>query len=1110
MNRGRKLRTICPTILMPLIGIVFIIGALTLRYANTFTHAATADGLAPFHGTVSPLVARSHLDGPADANQHISLSIGLRPRNEAGLASYVQDISRRSSVNYHRFLTPAQVADVFGPGKDTYNAVLQFLHTSGFTVTQTFNHRLLVTFSSTIGQAEQVFHVTINTYTAPDGRIFYANSSDPLLPSSLLGFLQSISGLNNAVRLHHPPLPLHSLSTQATKANALSSCPGSGAGNPSVTNSYMTPDQMAGAYNLSGLYNAGYHGEGQTIAVFELDTFQMSDLLNYVSCFGHGHTAISTIVTGQGSVPTDAGVAEVELDAELVLSAAPQLGMLKIYEAANDTADTNAEWARIVQDAPPIVSTSWGECEQDVGQQEAQQENIFFTAAAAQGQSIFAASGDSGSAGCAFDSPPSNSCTASTALNAGDPAAQPNVIGVGGTTLTLSGSSYGNEGTWNNLPQNGTNGTCGGASGGGISQFWSAPGWQNAPGVNNSYSTGTLCGAPTGTICRETPDVSLNADPYNGYLLYCSSSAATCSSSGNWYIVGGTSAAAPMWAAMMAMANEMALKMGTFSLGFVNPLLYQVAANASNYAADFHDISVGNNDYNNLNAGHYSATANYDLATGLGSYNAQALATALVSLAQSANGPRLSPTSMIWYFAEGSVGGGFQEWLTLQNPSAVQSSMVNVTYLFESRTSISISHTVAASSRATINVNQDLNIPSNGAKQAISMIVQVTSGPGIVAERPMYFTFHGISSGTDVLGATSPGTSYYFPVADTLQTGDRNYSSYITMLNPSTTQTATATVTFYTGACGLSGQTPCPTQTISVLPLHRGTVSPPPKQQMSVHVSTNLPMVVERPMYLQDNVPNAGGRTTGAASEVGATSPGTDWLFAEGYTGTDFQESLILANFGTTPTTATIKLEYTNASTQTLSVTVPAANRIFFDVNYANAHPTGICQPAPCTPTSSVSAEVTSTAPIVAERLMLFHDGPSHYPGVTEAVGEPGPASKKVFAFAEGYTNNTFQEFLTLQNPTANDETAAVTMFADTYVIEQEVIVKAHSRQTLWINGLIYPIASAYTNIGANSFAVSLTVQALGANAVLVAERPLYFDFYGDPGGTDIIGYTGG
>ena len=140
---------------------------------------------------------------------------------------------------------------------------------------------------------------------------------------------------------------------------------------------------------------------------------------------------------------------------------------------------------------------------------------------------------------------------------------------------------------------------------------------------------------------------------------------------------------------------------------------------------------------------------------------------------------------------------------------------------------------------------------------------------------------------------------------------------------------------------------------------------------------------------------------------------------------------------------------------------------------------------------------------------MYFHYGSAHYSGGTEAVGEAGPASHSVYAFAEGYTTNTFQEYLTLQNPTNADETVAVTLFADTYVMQQQVIVKAHSRQTTGINSLVVPIAQAYNNMGANSYSVSLSVQVLGASAKIVAERPMYFDFYGDPGGTDVLGYTG-
>ena len=263
-------------------------------------------------------------------------------------------------------------------------------------------------------------------------------------------------------------------------------------------------------------------------------------------------------------------------------------------------------------------------------------------------------------------------------------------------------------------------------------------------------------------------------------------------------------------------------------------------------------------------------------------------------------------------------------------------------------------------------------------------------------------------------------------------------------------------------------------------------------------------------MYFRDTIPNAGGLTTGAASEVGATAPGNDWLFAEGYTGSGFQEYFVLANYATSATTATITLEYSNGNTQAVQVQVPALGRTVFDVNQANNSPTGTCTPAPCATTTNVSAEITSTAPIVADRLMYFHFGPSRYAGGTDTVGQPGPSSHSVYAFAEGYTANTFEEFLTLQNPINTSEAVAVTLFADTYVMQQQVTVPAHSRQTISINALVSPIAQAYNNMGANSYAVSLTVQALGTNATIVAERPMYFDFYGDPGGTDVLGYTGG
>ncbi len=118
-----------------------------------------------------------------------------------------------------------------------------------------------------------------------------------------------------------------------------------------------------------------------------------------------------------------------------------------------------------------------------------------------------------------------------------------------------------------------------GASGGGVSKVWRMPSWQQGPGVANAYSTGF----------REVPDVSLNADPQTGYDVYCS--VGGCAG-GGWHIMGGTSAAAPVWAAMVALANEASLKANGFVVGFMNPSLYQIAhgATGTSYAAAFHDV----------------------------------------------------------------------------------------------------------------------------------------------------------------------------------------------------------------------------------------------------------------------------------------------------------------------------------------------------------------------------------------------------------------------------------------------------------------------------------------------------------------------------------------
>src|SRR5712692_7370327 len=1119
-------RTIYPLLVLPLLAIVLITGTCTL-YLNNFAHAAPLDTLAPFAGTIPAVVAHSKLDGPTDPSQIISLAIGLRLRNPDMLKGYVEDISRPKSVNYHRYLSPAQFEGAFSPAQATHDTLLQYLKASGFTITHTYRHRLLIAFSGSVGLAEQVVHLTINNYTAPGGQLFYSNHSDPQLPSALVGQLQSISGLNNALHWHHSQLATHATPTTPTTPTTVShtdsnfatvdkqnqACNAAGRGqsihsrgdglsspwfpfttlspwfpsttlspcalNPSISclghgSNYYTPDQVQAAYNLNGIYNRGIHGEGQTVALFELDTFQASDLAAYASCYGHSHTSIQTIKTGSGSVSSDSGIVEVELDAELVLSTAPSLGTLAIYEAANDTADYNAEWAQIIQDAPPVVSSSWGLCESDFGQSEINQENNYLMTAAAQGQSIFVASGDSGSSGCLFD----QGSPTSGELDPGDPAAQPFATGVGGTSASWDGSTL-SETTWNNVPQQNQPS---GASGGGISLYWPLPSWQAAPGVGSGN--------------RESPDVSLNADPFHGYPVYCTAPAAGCNAGNPWLIVGGTSAASPMWAAMLALTNQESIKAGGFNIGFVNPLLYQVASGAS-YAADFHDITSGNNDYNGLQGGKYAAGSVYDMATGLGSYNADALATQLVALKQANDGQRLAPANTTWYFPEGDEGGGFQEYITVQNPDPAQTANITITYVTSNQV-VTVQHTVPPSTRQTFDAQADLHTSPSGTRYNASAIVRVTSGPAVVVERPIYFNWSGVASGMDAVGATHTAMSYYFSEGNTRQAGQTNYKTYVSLLNPGSAA-AHVTITYYTGQCSTS----CPQQQVTVNPMQHLSVSPADiglHQKLAIAVtSSDNPIVAERALYFQDIIPRAGGLTTGAASVIGATSPGTDWLFAEGYTGPNFQEYFELANFGASPATASITLEYTNGNTQSYPLTIPAFGLSEFDVN---AHQ----GPGTNGSNGSLSAEITSNNPIVAQRLMYFHFSSQHISGGTDIVGEAGPASHNVYAFAEGYTGGQFQEFLTLQNPTAQDEYLSITLFTPSLVFQLQAKVLAHSRKTYSINQVLNPIRQG---------AVSMTIQALGTNAAIVAERPMYFIFNiggvpgAETGGSDVIGYTG-
>ncbi|HEV2583382.1 MAG TPA: S53 family peptidase, partial [Ktedonobacteraceae bacterium] len=522
---------------------------------------------------VSPLVARSAPIGDAVPSMRLSLSINLSLRNTADLARYVQAEYTPGSYLFHRYLSAAEFAALYGPTAQDVQQVAGFLRAQGFSVTRAVAGQQVIDFSGTVAQAEQSFGVQIHTYRAGNGRVFYANSAAPRVPLALRPLIANINGLDNATARAHPPLRSPRSISPARSPRSIV-CPGPG----SDALEYLLPSQFSSAYNFTGAYNAGLRGEGQGIALFELDGYSGSDIAAFQSCYDkNSPTRINNVLIDGGVATPGSGAIEVELDMEVVLGTLNGLTNLFVYQAPNTATGYNDEWNQIVQDDIPVVSTSWGLCEPQMSASDVQAENGFFVQADAQGQSILTAAGDNG----AFD------CGDGT-LAVDDPASNPNITGVGGTHLIVnSSSSYSSESVWSGTP-NSFNG-----GGGGISQLWTMPSYQSGPGVINGSSSGSPCSAPSGQYCREVPDVSLNADPTVGYVVYCTVATAQCDPSAPFIPVGGTSAAAPMWAGVVALTDQYELEHGGTNLGFLNPLLYTLFSSSTLYSRVFHDVTSG-------------------------------------------------------------------------------------------------------------------------------------------------------------------------------------------------------------------------------------------------------------------------------------------------------------------------------------------------------------------------------------------------------------------------------------------------------------------------------------------------------------------------------------
>ncbi|GAA2276990.1 MULTISPECIES: S53 family peptidase [Kitasatospora] len=541
--------------------------AATTAYAAPAPHVSAPRVALP--NTVTPAVAHSQKQGDVPAAQQISVAVSLKLRNTAQLDRFLAAVNDKHSPQYGHYLTPAQFTERFGPTQADVAQVRSYLEGQGLKVTSVSANRQVVNASGTNAQIAKAFGTHESRYVDKlEKKAFFANDGAASVPASLSGVVQGVSGLNNkTVR-----------TTRMAKPKAAT---------PHDTPSGVAPAQYNGAYNLDKL---GTDGSGTTVALWEFDGYSSSNLKTYDSQFGLSGPDVSTVSVDGANYDSSPGQGqgEVELDSEIVRGVAPKAQQL-VYEAPNSDQGEIDMAAQIVsENKVSVISISWGSCEPDTTASSMTAVDNSFKQAAAQGISVFSASGDDGSRDCTRS-------TSGSSVQAVDfPASDPYVTGVGGTNLSVNDdNSYSSESAWS-------------TAGGGVSTQFAQPSWQSGTGVGGGK--------------RTVPDVSSNADPNSGFAVY---------TAGGWQVIGGTSAAAPLWAGYASLFNQKAKAAGQSALGEANPKLYSIAG-GSNYGSAFHDVTTGANQ-------DFSAGTGYDQVTGWGSPVADGLTNALLGGSQSSS-----------------------------------------------------------------------------------------------------------------------------------------------------------------------------------------------------------------------------------------------------------------------------------------------------------------------------------------------------------------------------------------------------------------------------------------------------------------------------------------
>ncbi|GEM_PF-2165156 len=581
--------------------------------SDRISAAVDSSRMTALKGNVHTFARAEHDTGRADPARWlrlITVTLKPSPAQQMALEKLLKDQQDPTSPDYHRWLSPEEYAERFGISQTDVDKITAWMKAGGLAIDDIGRGRTTIVANGTVAQVEALFHTEIHNYRV-NGEMHFANSKEPSVPTAIHPLVQGIVGLDDFVP--HParrarPAPKPQQDPSGHRVDFTSG-----------GSHTLAPGDWAAIYDVNALYNAGFDGTGQSIVVAGQTDVNINDMAKFRSEYGlPARAPILRLVPGSADPGTSSNdIGEANLDLEWSGAIAKGATIYFVYS----TNVYNSVVYAVNQNLAPVISFSYGSCELQYSgtsfngtvQQVAQQANV-------QGITWMVSSDDSGSAGC--DAAFSSSATpASHGLSTNIFASIPEVTGVGGTMFNegsgnfwnssnsstgVSATGYIPEVAWNESNSSGI-----ASSGGGLSIFYSRPSWQTGTGINFTQ--------------RGVPDIAMTAAGHDCYRTV---------DSGQDQCWSGTSAAAPSFAGLVAILNQYQVSQGFQSragMGNINPTLYRL----SQSSGIFHDIVQGNNivpcrtgstNCSNGSMG-YSAGTGYDLVTGLGSVDANALIT---------------------------------------------------------------------------------------------------------------------------------------------------------------------------------------------------------------------------------------------------------------------------------------------------------------------------------------------------------------------------------------------------------------------------------------------------------------------------------------------------